>query len=164
MAADSVQASSGVSLARVDPGQTGEGVKTENAEKKSPAEKPLYSKKPSEKPLGTRQDSSTTDLMRQMMAMVVVILLLGVVGWFVFKKFLPRLKGSTGLKERSIRVLETTYISPRQPIYLLQVGQKKLLITGGKEGLRLLADVTGEVSEFSDVLAERQANETEAGK
>jgi len=48
---------------------------------------------------------------------------------------------------------------PRQPVYLLAVGSKKLLIACGKDGPRLLADVTAGLARsagcdenFADVL------------
>ncbi|MBN1554652.1 MAG: FliO/MopB family protein [Phycisphaerae bacterium] len=84
----------------------------------------------------------TSALLRQMMALIVVILVLGVGCWFVVKKGLPRFRMAGAAKPKDVSLLETTYLSPRNVVYLLQVGAKKLLVTGGKEGLRLLADVT----------------------
>ena len=133
---------------------------TKNISEENSADKPLLGRKSAgiDKKLGTQGDTSTSDRLRQMMAMVLVILVLGGVSWLVCKKFLPRLKGSAGFKGRSIKILETTYISPRQPVHLLQVGSKKLLIAGGKEGLRMLAEVT---DDFSSVLDQQQPEEVE---
>jgi len=111
------------------------------------------------KSIGTRGDPNAGGLVRQMMALVVVILALGGVGWVVSKKVLPRLKGQARPGGKAVRILETTYISPRQPVYLLAVGSKKLLIACGKDGPRLLADVTAGLARsagcdesFADVL------------
>lgn len=138
---------------------------TKGISQKKLGDKPILGKKSlgnpnikNTKELQTRDDTSTSDRLRQMMAMVVVILVLGGVSWVVCKKFLPRLKGSTGIKGRAIKVIETTYISPRQPVHLLQVGTKKLLIAGGKEGLRMLTDVT---DDFSNILDEKHIEGTE---
>lgn len=118
----------------------------------NPADKPLFGKKSPGKPLHTVDDTSTSDKLRQMLAMIVVITILGGICWVVCKKFMPRLKGPAGVKGRAVKILETTYIAPRQPVHLLQVGGKKLLIAGGRDGLKMLADVT---DDFSSVLDEQ---------
>ncbi len=125
-----------------------------DSQPKNPAEKALFGKKSDTKPLGTRTDTSTSDRLRQMIAMVVVIIILGGICWVVSKKFLPRLKGPAGIKGRAVRIIETTYIAPRQPVHLLQIGGKKLLIAGGKDGLKMLADVTDDFSSLLDTQTE----------
>ena len=119
------------------------------------------------KSIGTRGDPNAGGLVRQMMALVVVILALGGVGWVVSKKVLPRLKGQARPGGKAVRILETTYISPRQPVYLLAVGSKKLLIACGKDGPRLLADVTaglGESTSCDENFADVLDNQTEVSE
>lgn len=119
--------------------------------------------------LGTRNDPGldTSALLRQVLALGIVILLLGGCGWLVLKKGLPRLRISSATRSKEIVVLETAYLPPRQAMYLVQVGTKKLLLSGGKEGLRLLADVTDgfpdrpTAEEFRAVLSRQEAQQSE---
>jgi flagellar biogenesis protein FliO len=67
---------------------------------------------------------------------------LGAAAIFVVKRLLPRLGISQG---RQVRVLETVYLGPRKSLYVVQVGDRTLLVSGTRERLGLLADVTGSV-------------------
>jgi len=67
---------------------------------------------------------------------------LGAAAVFVVKRLLPRLGISQG---RRITVLETVYLGPRKSLYIVQVGDRTLLVSGTRERLGLLADVTGSV-------------------
>jgi len=125
-----------------------------------------FGKKAGDSPLGTRNNTGpdTSALLRQMLALVVVILVLGGACWFVLKKGFPRFRMAGTSQARDITVLETTYLPSRQTVYLLQAGSKKLLLAGGKDGLQMLADVTDGFPEqpteddFQDVLS-KQDNE-----
>ncbi len=83
-----------------------------------------------------------TDLLGHSLAAVLVILVLGAAAIFVIKRLLPRLGISQG---RRVSVLETVYLGPRKSLYVVQVGDRTLLVSGTRERLGLLADVTGSV-------------------
>ncbi|MBN1943962.1 MAG: flagellar biosynthetic protein FliO [Phycisphaerae bacterium] len=106
--------------------------------------KSIFGKNSGGSSLGTRKDAGpdTSALLRQMLALVVIILVLGVGGWLVLKKVLPRLRMAGVSRAREISVLETAFLPSRQAVYLVQVGAKKLLLAGGREGPKLVADVT----------------------
>ena len=93
-------------------------------------------------PLEQSNSSDTTDLLGHSLAAVLVILVLGVAAVFVVKRLLPRLGISQG---RRIAVLETVYLGPRKSLHMVQVGERTLLVSGTRERLGLLADVTGSV-------------------
>ena len=78
-------------------------------------------------------------LLWQMLAYVLVILVLGGAMIFVVKRVLPKFRMVRG---KSISVVETIYLGPRQSVYLLQVGRQKLLIAGTRERISMLAEVT----------------------
>ncbi len=79
------------------------------------------------------------NMLWQILASVLVILVLGPVALFFAKRILPRMRISPGKK---VSVLETTHIGPRKTLHILQVGSRKLLVTNTREGISLLADVT----------------------
>lgn len=89
----------------------------------------------------------TSKLLWQMLAYVLVILLLGGVAIFVFKRVLPRIRRVAG---KRVCVVETTYLGPRQTVQLLQVGNKKFLLGGTRERISMLAEVTGAFPEQAD--------------
>jgi flagellar biogenesis protein FliO len=127
-----------------------------------------FGKKDDQSPLDLDNNGmDTSALLRQMLALVVIILVLGGACWFVLKRGLPRFRMAGSSRAREITVLETTYLPSRQSVYLLQVGSKKLLLAGGKEGLRMLADVTDGFPEtptdddFRDVLSKQDAGRNE---
>jgi flagellar biogenesis protein FliO len=116
---------------------------------------------------GQGKGLDTSQLLHQMLVLVLVILVLGGIAWYVFKKFLPRMRyGSSG---RKIRIVETSYINPRQSVHLVEVGTRKLLLAGSKEGLQLLRDVTDAFDadgsrDFAEVLAEQDRTESPEGE
>ena len=89
---------------------------------------------------GTKNGYNTSDLLSQSLAAVLVILVLGVAAIFVVKRLLPRIGVSQG---KQVRVLETVYLGPRKSLYVVRVGERTLLVSGTRERLSLLADVTG---------------------
>lgn len=103
-----------------------------------------FGKKSGDSPLGTLHNTGpdTSDLLRQMLVLVVVIGVLGFACWFVLKKGLPRFRIAGPARPREITVLETTHLPSRQTLYLMQVGSKKLLLAGSRDGLEMLSDVT----------------------
>jgi len=87
-----------------------------------------------------RKPGEATDLLGHSLAAVLVILVLGAAAIVVVKRLLPRLGISQG---RRVSVLETVYLGPRKSLYVVQVGERTLLVSGTREQLSLLADVTG---------------------
>ena len=81
----------------------------------------------------------TTGLLRQMLAAIVVITILGILAYIVVKKLLPKIGRATG---KRISVLETVYLQPKKALHLIQVGSRKLLVASSPEGLVRLDDVT----------------------
>jgi len=94
------------------------------------------------KGLGAREPYDTGSLLGHSLAAVLVILVLGAAAVFVIKRVLPRLGISQG---RRITVLETVYLGPRKSLYMVRVGERTLLVSGTRERLGLLADVTDAV-------------------
>jgi flagellar biogenesis protein FliO len=122
-----------------------------------PAERPAFHRKPL--PLPEKSDGKRPEnLMSELLAMVVVILLLGIVTWIVLKHVLPRLRGTT--PTRNIRIIETTNLNSRQAIVLIEVGQRRLLLASTRERVSMLADVseagTQTSSEFAAQLAQAE--------
>lgn len=97
-------------------------------------------------------------LLWQMLAYVLVILVLGGAMIFVVKRVLPKLRTVRG---KSISVVETIYLGPRQSVHLLQVGRQRLLIAGTREQISMLAEVTEAFPEETD-RPERPASGKEA--
>jgi len=91
---------------------------------------------------GTKNGYNTSDLLSQSLAAVLVILVLGVAAIFVVKRLLPRIGVSQG---KQVRVLETVYLGPRMNLYMVQAGERTLLVSGTRERLSLLTDLTGSV-------------------
>ena len=128
-----------------------------------------FGKKDGKSPLGTLPNNGpdTSGLLRQMLALVVIILVLGGGCWFVMKKGFPRFGIPCTNRPGEITLLETKHIPPRQKVHLLQVGAKRLLLASGKDGLSLLADVTDGFpekhtdEEFQDVLEKQDVGRNE---
>ncbi|MBL7139328.1 MAG: flagellar biosynthetic protein FliO [Planctomycetes bacterium] len=90
----------------------------------------------------TNRGDDTGSLLSHSLAAVVVILALGGAALFVIKRLLPRLGVTQG---RRIHIVETVYVGPRKALHLVQVGDRTLLVSGTRERLTLVADVTGSV-------------------
>ena len=94
--------------------------------------------------------SGTGGYVWQMMAYMLVFVALGFVAIVVIKKVLPRIGMAVPTGKR-ISTLETVYLGPRKTVHLLQVGTRKILLSGSREGLSMLADVTDGFVEHDDV-------------
>jgi len=117
-----------------------------NAEKVSPngsRDGPPNETVATEKGDGDRLTSGGDDpssLLGHTLAAIVVILILGGAALFVIKRLLPKLGVTQG---RRIHLVETVYVGPRKTLHVVQVGDRTLLLSGTREQLRLVADVTG---------------------
>lgn len=76
----------------------------------------------------------------QMAASILILIVLGAAALMVTRKVLPRLRPPAG---RSVRVIETTYVAPRQALHLVEVAGRRYLLAGNKEGLSMLTEVGG---------------------
>ena len=102
---------------------------------------------------GPAKGVDPADLLWQMLAYVLLILVLGAVALVVVKKVLPRLRTTTG---KSISVVETVYLAPRQTLHLLQVGGRRLLVGCTREGISMLADLGEAVPDEPSAPAENE--------
>jgi len=78
----------------------------------------------------------------QMLGWILLILVIGAIGCVLAKKLMPRISASSG---RRISILETTYLGPRKAVHLLQVGNRRYIVSSSREDIRMLADVTDAV-------------------
>jgi flagellar biogenesis protein FliO len=91
--------------------------------------------------LGTKEYEGGR-LLWESLAAVLVILALGGVGLFLVRRLVPRISAAKG---RRISLVESLHVAPQKSVHLLQVGDRSLLVGASRDGLRLLADVTGAV-------------------
>jgi len=85
------------------------------------------------------------------MGSLLVLVVLAGVAYIVIKKYLPKLRlGSLVGQGRSVRLVESISIGPRQHVHLLKVGGRSLLISATREDVRLLADVTEAIDESEE--------------
>jgi flagellar biogenesis protein FliO len=92
------------------------------------------------------------EMFYKMLLSALLIIALGTGAIYVSKKLLPRISSRPNKK---IRVLETTHISPRKGLHLIQVGRRQLLIASTNEAVTMLADVTDPASDFGAQLEAR---------
>jgi flagellar biosynthetic protein FliO len=83
----------------------------------------------------------------QMMLAVLIVIALGVAAIYVSKKLLPKI---TSLPGKEIRVVETVYLGPRKAVHVLEVGERRFLIGSTNENVTKLADITGDLTDFSE--------------
>ena len=84
-------------------------------------------------------DVGTGRLMLQMLMYVLIILVLGAIALFAFRRVIPRIRRTPGAQ---VSILETVYLGPRQAVYLLRVGSGKILVAGTRDRVSMLVDVT----------------------
>jgi flagellar biosynthetic protein FliO len=92
----------------------------------------------------------------KMLLSVLLVIALGIAVVYVSKKILPRF---TNLPGKQIRVLETTHLSPRKGLHLIEVGTHRLLIASTNESITMLADVTEGQGNFAAELEARSQPE-----
>lgn len=90
------------------------------------------------------KDQQLSRLLWESLAAVLVILVLGGIGVYVVRRVMPRITAARG---KQITLLESFHLAPQRTVHLLQVGQRSLLVGASREGLSLLADVTGDLGE-----------------
>jgi len=92
-----------------------------------------------------------------MLAYTLVILVLGAVGILVARRYRP---GVTRRGGRNVALLETTYLGPRKAVHLLQVGERRFLVSSSRDGVSMPTDVTaafgGAYEQHADAVAAAQ--------
>jgi flagellar biogenesis protein FliO len=89
--------------------------------------------------LGSKENESGR-LLWESLAATIVILVLGGVSLFVVKRVMPRLGVGRG---KRLALMETLSLGSQKSVHLIHVGDRRLLVGASREGVRLLADVTG---------------------
>jgi len=95
-----------------------------------------------------KDDTSLARLGVQALASLVVVLGVLIVTVFIARRFLkPGARTGAG---GAVSVLQTTSLGPKKALHLVQVGGRTLLVAAAAEEIRLLADVTGDVTVAGD--------------
>jgi flagellar biogenesis protein FliO len=99
-------------------------------------------------------DSPSGSLIWQSLAAVLVVLFLGGVALYVIRRVRPRLLQGRGKK---MRLLETFHLGQQKALFLMEVGNQRLLLGASRDQLRLMADVTAAVPPSSEGEGETRA-------
>lgn len=111
-------------------------------------------------PLAFRENSSGAAW--TMVSSVLVVLMLGVACWVLLKKVMPKMRPGGA---RNITVLETAFLGPGKSVHIVKVGREKYLLGATKDGLSMLACVTGALDgDFHDALAQAAAKADATGE
>lgn len=97
------------------------------------------------------EDHTPADLLWQSLAAVLVILALGGAALFVVRRLMPRIAAARG---KQIHVIESLSLGPNKAIYLVGVGQRRLLLAAGRDQVCLLDDVSDAVATSPDARAD----------
>lgn len=84
-------------------------------------------------------DTLHSQLVRQLISMILIIALFGVGLWWFTRRYS---KGLLGGKGKLVTVAETIPLGPRKMVHILQVGSRKLLLGSTADSIRFLADIT----------------------
>lgn len=74
----------------------------------------------------------------QMLGSLLLVMALLAVCWVVIRKVLPRITRGGG---RHLKVLDTVCLGPHKTVYLIQVGNRKVLVGGSRDRLTMLTTV-----------------------
>ncbi len=93
-----------------------------------------------------RQSDSagSRELFYKMVLSVLLVVALGVAAIYVSKKLLPKI---TNLPGKEIRIVETVHLGPRKAVHLLEIGDRRFLISSTNENITKLADITGTLTD-----------------
>ena len=100
--------------------------------------------------LKLRKDTSS-QTMRQMSSWMIVILVIGGVGWIYLKKCYPRF-GIAGSNSKQIQIVERKALTPKKQLILIQVGNKNILIADSGTRVNYLCDVEPVEDGFGQIL------------
>jgi len=111
-----------------------------SAEQPAPVEQPPLELSTPVVPAGSPDPCQLqTSLMQKLLWMLLLIALMAFAIWWACKKMSCKWTGSGG---KLINRLETLSIGPRNALHLVQVGNKKFLISAGPDQVAMLADVS----------------------
>jgi flagellar biosynthetic protein FliO len=79
------------------------------------------------------------ELFFKMTISIILVIVLGGLGLYLSKRFLPRITNAPG---KEIHVLETAYLGSKKAVHLVEVGNQRFLIGSTEERITTLADVT----------------------
>ena len=78
-------------------------------------------------------------LIGTMMRSIFIIIVLGGIAFYLSKKFMPKLRPSSG---QDINIRETIHLGPNKTMHLIEVGEKTFLVGSTSDNISMLADVT----------------------
>lgn len=81
----------------------------------------------------------TSDYVSTLMKAILIIIVLGGMAFYLSKKFMPKLRPSSG---QDIHVRETIHLGPNKTVHLIEVGEKTFLVGSTMDNISMLADVT----------------------
>jgi flagellar biogenesis protein FliO len=91
------------------------------------------------KGFGASPGNGSGDLMTTMMRSIFIIIILGGIAFYISKKFMPKLRPSSG---HDINIRETIHLGPNKTMHLIEVGEKTFLVGSTSDNISMLADVT----------------------
>ena len=86
-----------------------------------------------------RTGRSTTGVLSQMLASLLVVCVLAVAAMLALRKLAPKLKLHSG---KNLAVVEALHLGPRKSLHLLQVGNRRYLVAGSRDQVSVLVEVT----------------------
>lgn len=97
----------------------------------------------------------TSEALKKLLASMLVIIVLGGAAIYLTKKVMPKVNAAMG---KEIKVIESLRLGPRKHLYLVRIGNRKLLVAGGGESVNCLADVTEALAQPPKDVPEGQKN------
>jgi flagellar biogenesis protein FliO len=85
------------------------------------------------------QSDLDSGFMNTMLRSILIIIVLGGTAFYLSKKFMPKLRPSSG---QDINIRETIHLGPNKTVHLIEVGEKTFLVGSTSENISMLADVT----------------------
>ena len=138
------------------PAKSEAEIKAEAEAKKAQlAEQQLLTDKLKNRKISSKSNQEASKPASKLMSMLAIVGVLGFACWFVFKKYLPKVRAASGKK---ICVIENASLGRGQGLCFVEAGSKKLLIGVTREKISLVADLTDAFADeqkpanFSEVL------------
>jgi len=82
-----------------------------------------------------------------MIQSVLLIIVLGGIAIYLSKKFMPKIRPTSG---HDISIRETIHLGPQKTIQLIEVGDKTYMIGSTSDNITMLADVTEPLSKAQE--------------
>jgi flagellar biogenesis protein FliO len=119
----------------------GPAVSSTSSEQKSSTGTLGVADKPGRLPatLGAK-DQDFSRLLWESMAAVLVIVILGAIAIVVVRRVMPRISVARG---KRIVLRESLPLGPQKAVHLIQIGTRQILVGSSRDGVNMLADVTG---------------------